>query len=48
MLPQAERTLDDYARIAPEGGGNEGPRAAEEAKEERAESGAAQEEGGEG
>jgi len=47
-LAQAERTLDDYARIAPEGGGNEGPRAAEEAKEERAESGAAPEEGGEG
>ncbi len=47
-LAQAERTLDDYARIAPEGGGNKGPGAVEEAKEERAESGAAPEEGGKG
>jgi len=45
-LAQAERTLDDYARIAPEGGGSDGPAVEEEKEGERTESGAAAEEGG--
>ena len=46
-LAQAERTLDDYTRIAPEGEGSAGPAAREEKEGERAERGAAAEEGGE-
>ena len=45
-LAQAERTLDDYTRIASEGGGSDGPDAGAEKEEERAEKGSAAEEGG--